>query len=498
MAPLRARVSAALLLLSVFAPAADLRIASWNVSLFTGTNRLSDIQTVLFTVGPSGEMDPDVLIMQEIQSPSAATALLGALNQIEPSTWAVTYGSLTGTDSTSDSAVFYKPSKLAIVGSPFLVAPAGGTSGQPRDTWRFDFHPISDAAPDERIAIYDVHMKAGSTTTDVDRRNIEAQHIRTDSNALPANYLFMMAGDTNMQSSTQSAYQTLITAGANARGQFFDPIDSLGTWNNNAAFKFVHTQDPIGTGGMDDRHDQIIVCSGLVDGSGTDYVGDFGTPYSTTTWNDPNHSYRAWGNDGTSFNASLTVTGNQMVGPTIARAIINAATPSSTSPGGHCPVFLDLRYDTRILVSGDVALQNFAASPTGVPVTLLFHPAGSSAVVDSESAILDGSGHFSVTTSAPPGIYDISVKAPHWLRQKLANVPVTLQGASGLTYSLPNGDVNNDNAVTLGDFAGLRSAYGSSSGDPNWNAMADLNGDGAVTLGDFAILRGNYGRQGDD
>src|SRR5690242_19097134 len=113
MASLRVRCSAALLLAAACASATNLRIATGNVSLFTGADRLSDIQTVLFTVGPSGKMDPDVLVMQEIQSPSAASALLGALNQIEPSTWAVTSGSLTGTDSTSDSAVFYKPSKVA-------------------------------------------------------------------------------------------------------------------------------------------------------------------------------------------------------------------------------------------------------------------------------------------------------------------------------------------------------------------------------------------------
>jgi hypothetical protein len=58
--------------------------------------------------------------------------------------------------------------------------------------------------------------------------------------------------------------------------------------------------------------------------------------------------------------------------------------------------------------------------------------------------------------------------------------------------------VNGDNAVTLGDFASLRAAYGSTPGDANWNPNADLNGDGAVTLGDFATLRAHYGQQGDN
>ncbi len=29
-----------------------------------------------------------------------------------------------------------------------------------------------------------------------------------------------------------------------------------------SAYRFIHTQDPSGAGGMDDRHDQILVCAG--------------------------------------------------------------------------------------------------------------------------------------------------------------------------------------------------------------------------------------------
>lgn len=486
----------AALFISTLSTAQTLRIATWNVSEFTGSNRISDIQTVLFTVGPIGKMDPDVLVAQEIQSPSAATAFLGALNAIEPNTWAVGYGSLTGTSSTSDTAIFYKTGKVSYLGAT-KVAPAGGTSGQPRDTWRFDIHPVSDAVSDEVIALYDVHMKADATSTDQNRRNIEAQHIRADSNALPGNYLFIMGGDTNIQSSSQAAYQTLVTVGAASRGQFFDPISSPGSWDNNATFKYIHTQDPAGNGGMDSRYDQLLVCGALVDHVGTDYIGAFGTPYSTSTWNDPNHSYRCWGNDGTSLNQTLTVAGNAMVGPVIAQAIINAATPTASSPGGHCPVFLDLHYDTSVPVGGTVNLQGLSVSPAGIPVTVELRYPGTTVDADSQVVLLDANGNFQLTTGAAPGSYDVAVKASHWLRQKIANVNVGLTGANGLSFALPNGDVNGDNAVTLGDFAGLRAAYGSFDGGPNWNPSADLNGDGAVTLGDFALLRANYGRMGD-
>jgi hypothetical protein len=167
---------------------------------------------------------------------------------------------------------------------------------------------------------------------------LEAQRIRDDAEALPSGWHFLLGGDFNIQSSFQSAYQELVGSQANNDGRFTDPIKTPGSWNNTSTYRIVHTQDPVGAGGMDDRHDQILVSSGLVDGAGADYIGDPDTAYSTTTWDDPSHSYRSWGNDGTSFNVAMTITGNQMVGTTIAQALANTA-----AGGGHLPVFLDLR-----------------------------------------------------------------------------------------------------------------------------------------------------------
>jgi hypothetical protein len=148
-------------------------------------------------------------------------------------------------------------------------------------------------------------------------------------------------------------------------------------------------------------------------------------------------------------------------------------------------------------ISGTIILQNFSASPAGRSVIVEIRAPGTSIPLDSQAAVLDASGNFSFTTTVAKGTYDIAVKTSHWLRQVLANRVVGTFGIGALSYSLVNGDVNGDNAVTLGDFAQLRSSFGSGPGDGNWNPNADLNGDGAVTLGDFAILRSHFGQQGD-
>jgi hypothetical protein len=78
------------------------------------------------------------------------------------------------------------------------------------------------------------------------------------------------------------------------------------------------------------------------------------------------------------------------------------------------------------------------------------------------------------------------------------NVVVPKSGLVGLYVTLPNGDIDGDNEVTLFDFGELVAAFGSLPGDSNWNPNADLDGDEEVTLLDFGILVKNFGATGDE
>ena len=333
----RGALAAALLAVG-FAHADQIRIATWNISSYTGTDRTAEIRTTVYGNFQGRSMSPDVLFAQEIQSPTAASAFVNALNGAGgPSDWTVSFGSLTGTSNTSDTAMFYRSSRVTAL-TPFKVGAAAGTSGPPRDTWRFDFM-VNGNANNEKFGFYNVHMKAGNTADDQSRRNDEALPVRNNANGMGADYRLGILGDFNWQSSSQAAYGTLTGSAANNRGRMLDPVNTPGNWNANSAYRFLHSQDPNGAG-MDDRFDMVLLDSNFHDGAGSEYTGQFGTAYSTTTWNDPNHSYRVWGTDGTSFNSNLTTTGNTMVGATIAQAIIGAAGPS----GGHVPVFFDVSY----------------------------------------------------------------------------------------------------------------------------------------------------------
>lgn len=349
---------------------AQLRIAAWNISNYQGqSNRDAAIQAAVFGEFQGRSMAPDLFLLQEFSDAAALNRFVALMNAVTgPNTW----GSapfFTGPD--SQSVCVYRRSKVQLVGSFIIALGTATTDNQPRHTYRYDVRPVGYSAAQATIGCYNVHLKAGSASSDNARRLIETQRIRdnaqgVDTNglgtALPAGYQFLIGGDMNTQSPTQSAYVELVGSQSNNTGRFFDPINSgnNGSWNNNATFRFIHTQDPSGNGGMDDRHDQILVCAGLIDGLGLDYIGNASIPYSLATWNDLNHTYRCWGNDGTSYDQALTTTGNTMVGPTIAQALKDCA----TTAGGHLPVFLDMRVPAEIYAIDEVDFGAVALGAT--------------------------------------------------------------------------------------------------------------------------------------
>jgi hypothetical protein len=218
---------------------------------------------------------------------------------------------------------------------------------------------------------------------------------------------------------------------------------------------------------MDDRYDQVLTSASLVDGPGFEYIGAPSVPYSTSTWNDPNHSYRSWGNDGTSFNMSLTVDGNTMVGAVIAQALRDAA-----ASGGHLPVFLDLRVPARI----------------DAPVVIDFGQVGRNSLAE-EALTVTNSGDTSLWTEA--GIADLNY-----------DLSFTPGFASGLGPFVEapgggsNGHVVSMDTSELGVKGGLLTIASDAPDSPvvhvelkgevvGGGCYADFNGDGTLDLFDY-------------
>lgn len=344
----------------------QLRIATWNVTNFGGSEsnaRKAAFQTAIFGSFQGRSMNPDVLIAQEINGPNGAAAFLSMLNAGpgQADQWAMNPFVDVGD---SDTVFYYRKSKIDYSG-------LANITGDPRDTQRYDFKLKgydATSTTNPLVSLYSSHLKAGTSPNGADalRRQTETRNIRTDSAIqAAAGRHILIGGDFNVSTPNDLGMRQLTDASITNNssqtitgGRFFDPINSsyIGntaiTWQNNNSYRHLHTQDPYGSGGMNDRMDFVLFGQTLRDGKGFEYVGSPTAAYGST-WNDPNHSYRVWGNDGQqAIGGTITITNNQMVGTTIASAIrdsIGNSGPGVT--GGHLPVFLDIKVPADLKVA---------------------------------------------------------------------------------------------------------------------------------------------------
>lgn len=209
---------------------------------------------------------------------------------------------------------------------------------------------------------------------------------------------------------------------------------------------------------------------------------------SQVTWNGSNRTTTFVSS--TQLTASIPASDIAVAGSALVR-VVNPA------PGGGTSGPLTFTINPTV-VSGNVVLGDWVASPTLVPVTIEIRNVGSTTPIISQNVSLNASGNFSFNVNLAAGTYDVTAKASHWLRKKRGSQSSAGGSLAGQNFTLTNGDCDGDNEVAVGDFAILSAAFGTSVGDPGYNAAADLNGDGDVDIGDFAILSANFGLIGDD
>ncbi len=171
------------------------------------------------------------------------------------------------------------------------------------------------------------HLKAGSGSARerADEVEVFMNYIQNEMGT-PGNYFLM--GDLNVYNADETAFQYLINPD-NSDYQFNDPIDKLGYWNENEAFKNFHTQSTHSYGGchsgggMDDRFDFILVSDYIMNGTKGVHALE--------------NTYQALGQDGNSFNGDLNRTKNESVPDEIAKALYNFS--------DHLPVAMEIKID---------------------------------------------------------------------------------------------------------------------------------------------------------
>ncbi len=150
-------------------------------------------------------------------------------------------------------------------------------------------------------------------------------------------------------------------------------------------------------------------------------------------------------------------------------------------------------------LTGIVMLQGRPEAPNEqwrVPLQVDLYTDSNSMKIETHTLVTDASGRF-VIDSIVPGIYHIAVKSSHTLKK--INLSDTLVAGNNIIYFgiLPEGDIDDDNLVSVADSILLMNSYNQAETDSVFDSRADLNEDNIVDSLDLALFMANYNTPGD-
>ncbi len=259
---------------------------SYNLLHFpTGTNidRTGDLTYILNTY------QPDIFMACEIESAAGSDTILNHCLGTQNYAGAYFTYNHSGSQYQLQQMLYYNRHKFELVNETYLITYI-------RDINHYTLKLLTQDNTDEIfIDIYVAHLKASNSQSDIDTRRDMVQVLVNDLQNIPPGHFVIFAGDFNLYTSDEPAYQLMTDA--NNVIVFKDPVDRAGSWHNNATFKDIDTQathstsdnDYVG-GGIDDRFDFIMLSENLINSPVLHYVDG---------------TYAAYGNNGNCFNKSI-------------------------------------------------------------------------------------------------------------------------------------------------------------------------------------------------
>lgn len=469
---------AALIFVSAAFPQSQHTIMTYNVLnlVLTDTLERNPYFRTIFS-----NVQPDILICQEMTSQTGVNGfLVRVLNRVSSGYAAGTF--LNGPD--TDNALYYKTNLFT-----FLSNTPIHTALRDINEFRLIYNATGDT-----LIIYSVHLKADNSSGDSLQRAAEVDSLRKVTNTLPPGTNFIVVGDFNIYGSGELAFQKLLNQ--SQPGYFIDPLNLIGTWNNNGAFAPYHTQstrtralgDGGSTGGLDDRFDMILMSQSVINSGGITYIPD---------------SYTMYGNDGNHFNDSINKPPNAAVSQQVADALHYAS--------DHLPVYASFSFDPPYveLNSFTAMIEGFFDGSTMKPDTViveLHNSASPYSLVDQTKIFLNsngqGTGRFYNAQNGIP--YYIVVKHRNAV-ETWSSSPQTFSG-SVLTYDFTTGsdkaygnnlkligskwcifggDVNQDGFVETAD---VNLVFNDNINGAVGYVSTDLNGDSLTEIEDLNIV----------
>lgn len=320
-------------LISTAVLASPIRVVTYNILADTSghTTAGPGFMTVMQGIGDEivvGVAQPlDIIALQETTSNTTTVApIVTSMNSLYGAgTYAMSPYQATQngspTSGNGPNALIYKTTTLQLIASVGIGTPS--SSGAPRQPVRYQFRPVGGSASND-FYLYNSHYKSGTGSTNKNRRNAEAQMIRSDAATLPAGVRIIYTGDFNWNDSTEPSYVTLTATG---QGQGFDPINRPGIWALNSDFQGILTMS---AGNLRYRDDcQLVTANVMNDSSGLRYISG---------------SYHTFGVDGSTpvYGTVDSPSNTALPGLPNRAAVLTALTTASD----HIPMVAD--YETNV------------------------------------------------------------------------------------------------------------------------------------------------------
>lgn len=243
---------------------------------------------------------PDLFMVCELATQNGADLILNTSlqNQTDVFARAVFIPDLSDLADPLQTMVYYNTRKLTLLNQQKIPTVY-------RDINQYSFKLNVENAP-IYLEVFVAHLKSSTGTANQQAR---LQMVQTVTQALQnltqPNTFVLFAGDFNFYTASEPGYQQILSA-ANAI-KLIDPINALGSWQNNANFSYLHTQSTRvsntgfggganagASGGLDDRFDFIMMSENFNTDNRFNYV--------------PN-TYKAYGNNGNCFDKSVNDAG---------------------------------------------------------------------------------------------------------------------------------------------------------------------------------------------
>ena len=232
---------------------------------------------------------PDILTVCELNNVSGANTVLQVLqNRVSEDFRSAVFTLNTSDDNLGNqndlqNLIYYNSSKFILESQDVVT-----TIYRDFNHYKLKLNSVNQDSNPVYLDVIVCHLKASSGTDNQALRLEMVQDLTTYLNTFPSNSYIMLAGDLNVYTSSEPAFQELLDNTNNI--VFTDPANKVGSWHNNTNYIDVFTQSTrtqtgLGgsIGGFDDRFDFILTSTNMLSNADLYYADS---------------SYQVYGNNG--------------------------------------------------------------------------------------------------------------------------------------------------------------------------------------------------------